>query len=504
VGKFKNKASFGHDLIPNDIIKKSIKCIALPLAEIINCSFRNGMFPDELKIAKVCPVFKNGAQNIFSNYRPISLLPNFSKIFEKVMYCRLESYVVSKNILSSSQYGFRHNHSTYMALLDMYNKISSATDDKDYAIGIFIDLSKAFDTLNHKILISKLQYYGIRGVPLLWFQSYLSNRQQYVFYNNVSSSVKNVTCGVPQGSILGPLLFLLYINDIVNSSKILHFIIFADDTNLFFSSKDLIKLTAVVNTELNKLSIWFSANKLSLNVKKTNFMLFGSKAKIRLFRNTSIQILLNGILLERVAVTKFLGVYVDENLSWNKHTSQIALKISKSLGVINRVKHILSYSCLSSLYYTMIQPYFTYCNIIWGGANKNILKKLTGLQKRSMRLITRSQYLTSCNPLFAKTGILKLTDMYNMHILLFVYKIKNNLLPVSCSQHLIPYVKKHRYEFRQVPIFQILKFKSEIRHKYVGIAGPRLWNSLPMSIKESESLVIFKTRIFQFFLSCYS
>ncbi len=268
VGKFSDKSSFGCDLIPFDIVKKSIKSIAPLMAAVVNCSFRNGSFPDELKIAKVCPIFKNGSTNLFSNYRPISLLPSFSKIFEKLMYCRLDSYITSKNILTSSQYGFRQKHSTYMALLDMYNKLSSAIDNRDFAIGIFIDLSKAFDTINHKILLSKLQYYGIRGVPLLWFDSYLTNRKQYVYYNNVSSSKSDIKCGVPQGSILGPLLFLLYINDIVKSSSILQFIIFADDTNLFFSSKNFIDLARTVNAELVKLSDWFCANKLSLNVKK--------------------------------------------------------------------------------------------------------------------------------------------------------------------------------------------------------------------------------------------
>ena len=205
--------------------------------------------------------------------------------------------------------------------------------------------------------------------------------------------------------------------------------------------------------------------------------------------------------MERATVTKFLGVWVDENLSWKTHAKELALKVSKSLGVLNRVKHVLSDSVLTSLYFTMIQPYLTYCSIIWGGANKSTLKKLTVMQKRALRLITHSPYRTSCNPLFIRTRILKLPDIHTMQILLFVYKVKNNLLPSSSSQHLIPYVKTYHYELRKVPVFQIFSFHTEIRKKYIAIAGPKLWNLLPAHLINSDSFLIFKNRLFNF-LSC--
>lgn len=297
VSNLENKQSSGFDDIPVSIVKASVEHIAELISRIINNSFTSGVVPDNLKIAKVCPIFKNGEKDLFTNYRPISILPSFSKIFEKAAFNRLSSYLESKCMLVNNQYGFRRQHSTYMAIMDMYDKISAASDRNEFSIGIFIDLSKAFDTLDHVILIKKLEYYGLRGVTLKWFQNYLLNRQQYVFLNESSSSLRVINCGVPQGSVLGPLLFILYINDIVNCSNILKFILFADDTNIFHSDTNVFQLMTTINCELLKLSKWFKANKLSLNVKKTNYILFGRK-KFRTVVYLSSYVLMAVILIE--------------------------------------------------------------------------------------------------------------------------------------------------------------------------------------------------------------
>jgi hypothetical protein len=335
VNGFSNKCSYGADFIPVSIMKDCIVQIAEVLSHIINFSFSSGIFPNELKIAKVCPIFKNGSKNLFSNYRPISVLPSFSKIFEKIAYNRLESYVKSKNIIKNNQYGFRSNHSTYMAILDMYEKISESIDKHEVSIGVFIDLSKAFDTINHEILLRKLEHYGIRGLPLQWFKDYLTNRKQFVCYKNVSSCLQTIACGVSQGSILGPLLFILYVNDIMHCSEILHFILFADDTNLFHSCSNYVDLMTTVNSELAKLSEWFRANRLSLNVAKTNYILFGNRKKC--LSDASFAICIDNNTIVRVSFTKFLGVYVDEDLNWKQHTAETSKKISRSLGILNRL-----------------------------------------------------------------------------------------------------------------------------------------------------------------------
>lgn len=229
-----------------------------------------------MKIAKVSPIHKNGDKHIFTNYRPVSLLPQFSKILEKLFDSRLEKFINKFNIINESQYGFRKTRSTTMAIIEAVEEIAKALDKRKYAVGIFIDLKKAFDTLNHTILLQKLELYGIRGVALNWLRSYLTDRQQYVKMGDYSSELLSITCGVPQGSILGPKLFNLYINDIFDISKLFKMILFADDTNIFYSNDDYNTLITTINSELGKLKQWMDANKLSLNVCKTKMMFFGN------------------------------------------------------------------------------------------------------------------------------------------------------------------------------------------------------------------------------------
>ena len=253
----------GYDRISTSLLKQIIHVIADPLAHIFNQSLQQGVFPDLFKIAKVNPIFKKGDSHEISNYRPISLLPSISKVLEKIVYNRLFDFLNTHNILNSNQYGFRKNHSTDQALIQIYDKITNAMANKQHVIGIFLDLSKAFDTLDHNILLYKLEFYGIRGQALSWFKDYLIKRKQYVTFNGLNSDLLPVECGVPQGSILGPLLFLLYVNDLSNTSSLLSFVLFADDTNIFCSHTKLESLVNILNNELSKVSNWFKCNKLS-------------------------------------------------------------------------------------------------------------------------------------------------------------------------------------------------------------------------------------------------
>ena len=224
-----------------------------------------------MKIAKIIPMYISEDRYAINNYRPISILPFFSEMFQHLMYNRLLDYVNANNILYPNQFGFREKHSTYMALLKLKDDISEEIDNTNFFIGIFIDLSKSFDIINHDILIKKLNSYGIRDIALEWFKNYLTIRLQYVSINCTDSSFLPITCDVPQGSILGPLLFILYVNDIISTSNLAKFILFADDTNLFFKHKDLETLINIINTEITKIVSWFKINELFLNIKKTNF-----------------------------------------------------------------------------------------------------------------------------------------------------------------------------------------------------------------------------------------
>ena len=279
VKSLKNSKGVGLDGFSVQVIKKVIESISNQLVIIFNKSLEMGIFPDKLKLAKIMPVYKSDDRQLLNNYRPISVLPIFSKILEKIMYSRLENFIQKSNILCENQFGFREKHSTYMALLNIIDQISQQLDSKTLSLGIFIDLSKAFDTLDHNILLTKLETYGVRGIALEWFRSYLNNRKQCVDINGSRSSLRTITCGVPQGSILGPLLFILYMNDIVRVSTIMKFVLFADDTNLLLHDTNLNNLIVNANIEIQKISDWLKINKLSLNIKKTHFILFHFRQK---------------------------------------------------------------------------------------------------------------------------------------------------------------------------------------------------------------------------------
>ena len=247
-------AAPGYDNLRSSILKLSLPFICTPLTHISNLSLQEGVFPDELKIANVIPLFKSDDPELFNNYRPVSVLCSLSKVFERIMYNRLRNFLDEYKILFLYQFGFRKSHSTYMALMTLMDNLINFLDKGEYVIGIFLDFSKAFDTVDHGILLQKLSCYGVRGDALSWFQSYLNNRYQFVTYNGVSSDKKEMKCGLPQGSILGPLLFLIYINDLSDVCKCSLPILFVDDTNLFHHGFDLSVIENAFNKELADIS----------------------------------------------------------------------------------------------------------------------------------------------------------------------------------------------------------------------------------------------------------
>jgi len=493
----KSKTSSGYDDIPVDIAKLSIYYVAPHLVNIINKSFSDGQVPDLLKIAKVCPIFKTGDKCNISNYRPISVLPSFSKIFEKLVYNRVINFLTKHSILYSHQYGFRSNHSTSMAVLEMIDKITDAMDNNKFSIGLFIDLSKAFDTINHKILLDKLHFYGIRGIALDWFKSYLQNRKQYVLYNGTSSSLLPVTCGVPQGSILGPILFLLYVNDIVNVSSLLHLVLFADDTNIFMSGKNLDLLIRTLNHELKLLHSWFIANKLSLNIEKTHYIIFTGQRKKYDASSLTQKVYFDDKPIGQVTCTKFLGIYIDEHLSWSVHIDHVKSKISKTCGILNKLKHKVPQSILLLIYNSLILPYLQYCAMVWvcNVSNQNNLNSLLIIQKRAVRNITRSKYQEHAAPLFKKLNLLTIHDICFMQISEFMFKFNKNLLPHQFSKYFERNSAVYNYETRHSNLFHIQHANTSKRINTVRYIGPRNWKKIPGEITSAVSLSVFKKKL---------
>ena len=425
INELKPKESTGYDNISAKLLKYVKNEVSPALTLIINQSFSTGIFPNKLKIARVLPLFKKEDEKLLSNYRPISLLPVISKIFERAMFVQLYTYFKDNNLFCKNQYGFLQGLSTELAAMELTDRIVKDMDMGKIPLNIYIDLSKAFDTLDHSILIRKLHFYGINGTTLNLFESYLSNRKQYVDWDGQKSDLLNITTGVPQGSILGPLMFIIYINDIVHATQSFDLIMYADDTTMYISIDNTSltneELTIMLNTELNKVTDWFKVNKLALNDKKTKYMLFALPRK----KVPKLELRIDGKQIDKVNQFNFLGLELDNNMNWSNHINKIAAKISKSTGIMNKLKHILPQNILLTLYNTLILPHLNYCLLTWGSQTVRIFK----LQKKALRIICLSKYNAHTEPIFKMLHILKLDDLYKYRMLKFYFKLVKSSSP---------------------------------------------------------------------------
>ena len=485
----------GWDGISTKILKKSSEALLPILVHIFNLSITNGVFPTELKRAKVTPIFKKGDPELLINYRPISVLPALSKILEKLVHNRLSSFLDKHNILYEKQFGFRPNHNTVSAVTYLTNEIIEQYENGQATLGVFIDLQKAFDTINHSILIDKLESYGIRGVALQWFRSYLRDRDQYVSCLGAESEAGTIACGVPQGSILGPLLFNIYINDIDHFSTGCSKILYADDTSLFLSGSDLDSLFNVMNIELEKLSAWLVSNKLSLNVQKTHYVLFRPG---HINFHTCPDLFLNGSLLQRKFSTLFLGVKIDHKLIWDEHITYIKGKIARNIGVIGRAKHILREATLKTLYYALIYPYLTYCLEVWGSSAKTRLDSIYKLQKLACRIISNSPPRTTTLPLMQSLKILPLPDLYKYAVLCFMFRGQHGRLPPPTSRSIIRQDSRLHPMARRFDILHLPRFKHSLSCSSLLFNGPKFWNSILPSINVDCSFYTFKLKVKKF------
>ena len=450
--------------IPIHVIKKSCTVITPYLVQYFNKCMQDGYFPCELKTGRISPIYKKDDEQLLENYRPVSTLPVFGKIFEKIIYSRLYSFLISKGIISENQFGFRKGHSTSNALNYSVEYIESLRAQKKHVLGVFIDLSKAFDTIDHRKLVIKLERYGIRGNASQLISSYLSNRKQYVNVLDTKSNELPVEFGVPQGSVLGPLLFILYINDICNISRDGKFVLFADDTNIFVAADSISQVYKVANKVLEAVCKYMEVNLLHINVKKCCYMYFSPFKRPKNDEASELDthtLNINSIIINRVSHTKFLGVTIDDKLSWKPHINMLNKKLRSICGRIYRIKNFLPESLYKQIYHSLFESHLSYAISVWGGVSSNQLKPVFVTQKKCVRILfgdfekyadkyrtcarTRpinSQKLgskfyekESTKPLFAKHELLAVENLYRHRSIIEMFKTIKSHVPVSLFDH---------------------------------------------------------------------
>ena len=480
----KGKNSAGIDKISTNLLKFMTPTIITPLTHVLNLSFKSGYIPTYLKTAVVKPIFKKGKMDQFTNYRPISLLSSFSKLLEKIAAIQIMKYLNKFKLLYRHQYGFRSGHNTTQPVIQFLDKIFKALNNpvqNELSLGIFIDLTKAFDTCDTEILLNKLQHYGFRGVAQNWFRSYLTGRQQCTSIKGKLSNLLELTCGVPQGSILGPILFLILINDLPNASNFFT-ILFADDTTLQMSGSDPQSLFNEANIELCKLADWFKANKLTLNVSKTKYIIFRDKSNTTDFSDLNLFIDKENI--DRIGMDcnensfKFVGLHLDEFLSWNKHAESVRKKISSATFALAKLKKTLPSHIKYTIYNSLFRSHIEFGISAWGNSSSNDIKRICSLQKRAIRYISNANYNSHTGAIFKKFNILKFHDLFKLNQAMFMHKYIAGKLPLSFDNL---FTKLNSFE--RSMSFQIVSVKKSHLRLLPSFSLPKNWNDLPLNLK---------------------
>ena len=487
IKKFDNKGG-PLNSIPVYIYKVLSGLIAPILSELFNKSLEFGIFPSCLKVARIVPIFKEGDPHLAENYRPISTLSVFSKIFETLMCTRLTKYLYQVGTLSDKQFGFRSKRGTIDAILEMYEGVFSAMDSSKYFGVIFLDFSKAFDTVCHRILLSKLNLMGVRGTCLKWFESYLGERKHFVEIGGHASYIANLSSSVPQGSVLGPLLFILYVNDMNNCCTDANLVHYADDTTALFCHENLTSLYEMMNTQLNNIDNWLRANRLSINISKTKYMIFSSRQS----ESQSVVVMRN-LKIKRVEVAKFLGTLVDCKLSFKPQIDVICSKLSKASGVMYRLRGMVPRNVLLKVYYAIFFPHLCYAITVWGDSNKNNYSRILRAHRRAVKNLSdnlNQDFLSPCR-LLSYFSVYTYFVLIKMHSLIY----DGEHLGFSCLVDMLRPAHEMSTRFEESMNVNIPKMQKRCGQRSFIYRAAICWNSLPANLKLCAKLNIFKTKL---------
>jgi hypothetical protein len=488
INSLKNKKSSGFDGFNSAFLKSVGDFIAPILCYLINQSFQTGVFPELLKSSVVVPILKKNNVYRIDNLRPISLLSGLSKIYEKVMKVRLISYLDKIEVLSKNQFGFIKNKSTEDALLNVSDRIYANLNDRNKVTGLFIDFKKAFDLVNHKILLQKLEDIGIRGVALRWFESYLVGRTQRVRVGEVLSPPLPIQTGVPQGAVLSANLFLIFINTLLKQSFIGRINAFADDIAIFYFNKNAKNIWNCINHDLGLLRSWCFQNKMKINVEKTKYINFDYNSfvfeKPLKFHNEmcSRQETCDCESIEQVNSLKYLGVVFDQTLSWEKQLTSLHGKIKSSIRKFYHLRNFCSVSLLRTLYFALVQSRLQYGINCWGAAYKYLINRLRITQNHFIRIILKKERRVSSFPLYKELNIYPVEHLFVFKVLKEFYVKSGNIASSDFS-----YSTRNRIN----NVLRLPKVNKSIFRRSNLYLGPKFYNELPPEIKNSNTLSVF-------------
>ena len=485
----------GLDGLGPRLLKLAVNCLSSSIAALINKSLATGQFPSQLKQAKIFPIFKGGTKTDPSNYRPISILPTISKIFERHVNKHLMGYLNKHNLINKNQSGFRAKHSCQTALIKLIDKWMECIDKGDIVGTLFLDFRKAFDLVDHKILMDKLSLCHFSPSALRWFDSYLDGRHQAILSETGLTEFANIRYGVPQGSILGPTLFLIFINDLPLNFDFCLSDFYADDGTVHTHDKNVETVEIKLQGDLNNAKHWSEENKLPLNYNKTTCMTIGTKKRINDSRKLNLEV--DEVCIQNMSTQKLLGVHLDQYLTWSANIDNLCSAISSKISLLRQLAEYVPICVQKRFYQGYILPLIDYGSITWGTTSIANIQRLSKLQKRAARIILKANFDTPSSLMFQELGLLSVENRLKYNKAVITYRALNNLTPDYLSELLTPLSEIHSLNLRSSEngLLHIPLSRTTIFDNSFTCSAPKLWNALPQTVRASGSLVTFKKNL---------